>query len=66
MSEQHQIVGLAGGEPLPAARVGVRLRFPISGSPSPRWSRDLSARLVAELTGHAAVGHVRLNEIVQG
>ncbi len=66
MSEEHQIVGLARGEPLPAGRVGVCLRFPLSGSPSARWSRDLSARLALELTGRAAVGHVRLNEVVQG
>ncbi len=66
MSEEHQIVGLARGEPLPAGRVGVCLRFPLSGSPSARWSRDLSARLALELTGRAAVGHLRLNEVVQG
>jgi hypothetical protein len=66
MSEEHSIVGSAKGEPLPAGRVGVRLRIPLSGSPSRRWSRDLSARLTAELTGHAAVGHLRLNEVVQG
>ena len=66
MSEEHHIIGLARGEPLPAGRVGVRLRFPLSGSPSPSWSRNLSARLTLELTGHAAVGHLRLNEIVQG
>jgi hypothetical protein len=66
MSEEHQIVGLVRGEPLPAGRVGVCLRFPLSGSPSPRWSRDLSARLALELTGRAGVGHLRLNEIVQG
>jgi hypothetical protein len=66
MSEEHQIVGSVRGEPLPAGRVGVCLRFPLSGSPSPRWSRDLRARLALELTGHAAVGHLRLNEIVQG
>jgi hypothetical protein len=66
MSEEHQIVGLARGEPLPAGRVGVCLRFPLSSSPSPRWSRDLSARLALELTGRAAVGHLRLNAIVQG
>ena len=64
MSEEYQIIGLARGEPLPRGRVGVRLRFPLSGSPSPRWSRDLSARLVRELTGRPAVGHLRLNEIV--
>jgi len=66
MSEQHQIIGSARGEPLPAGRVGVCVRFPLSGSPSSRWSRDLSARLGLELTGRAAVGHLRLNEIVQG
>jgi hypothetical protein len=66
MSEEHSIAGSAKGEPLPAGRVGVRLRIPLSGSPSRRWSRDLSARLTTELTGHAAVGHLRLNEVVQG
>jgi hypothetical protein len=66
MSEEYSIVGSAEGEPLPAGRVGVRLRIPLSGSPSQRWSRDFSARLTAELAGHAAVGHLRLNEVVQG
>jgi hypothetical protein len=66
MSEEHNIVGSARGEPLPAGRVGIRLRIALSGSPSQRWSRDLSARLTLELTGHAAIGHLRLNEIVQG
>ena len=66
MFEEHRIVAEPSGEPLPVGRVGVRLRVPLSGSPSPRWSRDLSARLSNELTGHAAVGHLRLNDIVQG
>jgi hypothetical protein len=66
MFEAHRIVDRPSGEPLPVGRVGVRLRVPLSGSPSPRWSRDLSARLSNELTGHAAVGHLRLNDIVQG
>jgi hypothetical protein len=66
MSEAHQIVGLARGEPLPEGRVGVCLRFPLSGTPSARWSRDLTARLGRELTGRPAVGHLRLNQIVQG
>jgi hypothetical protein len=66
MTEQHRIVGVASGEPLPDGRVGVRVRIPLSGCPSPRWSRDLSARLANELVGHAAVGHLRLNDIVQG
>jgi hypothetical protein len=66
MSEEHCIIGLARGEPLPAGRVGVRVRFALSGSPSPRWSRDLRARLTLQLAGHSAVGHLRLNDVVQG
>src|SRR5215213_7116006 len=66
MTERHRIVGSATGEPLPDGRVGVRVRIPLSGSPSLRWSRDLSARLTNELVGHAAIGHLRLNQIVQG
>jgi len=66
MAEQHTIVGPARGEPLPVGRVGVRLRLPLSGAPSLRWSRDLSARLTAEFTGHPNVGHLALNDVVQG
>jgi hypothetical protein len=66
MSERHRIAAEARGEPLPAGRVGIRVRIPLSGCPSPRWSRDLSARLTNELVGHEAVGHLRLNDIVQG
>jgi hypothetical protein len=66
MSEHHRIAGEARGEPLPAGRVGIRVRIPLSGCPSRRWSRDLSARLTNELVGHDAVGHLRLNDIVHG
>jgi hypothetical protein len=66
MAEEHSIIGSAVGEPLPAGRVGVRLRIPLSGSPSRRWSRDLSARLTTEFTGHAAIGHLVLNDVVRG
>ena len=66
MAENHEIVAAAKGEALPAGRVGVRLRFPLSGSPSGRWSRDLSARLTTELTGRAHVGHLVLNDVVRG
>jgi hypothetical protein len=66
MSEQHRIVGEPHAEPLPEGRVGVRVRIALSGSPSRRWSLDLSARLVNELVGHRSVGHLRLNNIVQG
>src|SRR4051795_7057256 len=65
-TEQHRIVGPATGEPLSDRDVGVRVRIPLSGCPSQRWSRDLSARLTNELVGHPAVGHLRLNDIVQG
>jgi hypothetical protein len=53
MSETHHIAGNARGEPL-------------SGTPSPRWSRALGAHLANELTGHPAVGHLQLDEVVQG
>lgn len=67
MSEDHHIVGEPRGEPLPAGRVGIRVLVPLSGSPSRRWSRDLSARLTTELTGrHPAIGHLRLNDVVHG
>src|SRR3954453_10574089 len=65
MSEHHRIVDEARGEPL-GDRVGVRVRIRLSGCPSQRWSRDLSARLANELIGHPAVGHLRLNDLVQG
>ena len=66
MAEEHTIAGPAQGEPLPTGRVGVRLRIPLSGGPSRRWSRDLSARLTAEFSGHPNVGHLVLNDVVQG
>ena len=66
MTERHTIISEARGEPLPTGRVGARLYVPLSGSPSGRWSRDLSARLTTELAGRSAVGHLRLNDIVQG
>lgn len=66
MFEQHQIVSDARGESLPAGAVGVRVRFQLSGCPSSQWSRALRAHLSSELVDHAAVGHMRLNHIVQG
>jgi hypothetical protein len=66
MSETHHIAGAARGEPLPEGRVGARVCMPLSGTPSPRWSRALSAHLANELTGHPAVGHLQLDEVVQG
>jgi hypothetical protein len=66
VTETHHIAGTARGEPLPAGRVGARVRVPLSGAPSPRWSRALSAQLATALTGHAAIGHLRMDELVQG
>src|SRR3954447_10019321 len=66
MSETHHIAGAARGEPQPEGSVGARVRMPLSGTPSPRWARALSAHLANELTGHAAVGHLQLDEVVRG
>jgi hypothetical protein len=65
MSEHHQIVGDARGEPLPGS-IGVRVRIQLSGCPSSQWSSALRVNLSNELVGHAAVGHMRLNDLVQG
>ena len=68
MSEHYEIISQARGEPRPAGCVGVRVYVRLSGRPSRSWSRALGARLATELTGHTAVGHLRINitEIVQG
>jgi hypothetical protein len=66
MAEQHQITGPARGEPRSAHDVGACVRVPLDTAPSPRWARALTAQLSSGLTGHPAVGHLRLNGIVQG
>lgn len=66
MAETHHIVGPPRGEPLPAGRVGARIRVPLSGTPSADWSRVLTARLTAALTGHQAVGHLQLGGVIHG
>jgi hypothetical protein len=66
MPEKHRVAGPPRGEPLAAGRVGARVRIPLSGTPSPRWSRVLAARLSTALVGHPAVGHLGLEELVQG
>ena len=66
MSEQHHIVGPARGEPMPAAAVGARVHVPLSGTPGPHWSTVLAGQLVTALTGHPAVGHLRVEACVQG
>ena len=66
MSEHHQIVSDASGEPQATGSVGVRVRIRLSGCPSRRWSHALRSHLSKELVGHTSVGHIRLNGIVQG
>jgi len=41
------------------------VRIGLSGFPSERWSRALTSHLVNQLTGHPAVGHLRLKNIVR-
>jgi hypothetical protein len=66
MGEIHNIAGPPRAEPLPTGRVGARVRIPLTGTPSPRWSRVVTARLSAALSGHPAVGHLELSDLVQG
>src|SRR5215212_6668104 len=66
MSEKHELTGQVYGEPLAEGRVGARVRAPLTGTPSPRWSHALIGHLSGDLTGHAHIGHLRLGDIVQG
>jgi hypothetical protein len=66
MEERHHIAGPASGEPLPEGRVGARVRIPLSGTPSPEWSRVMTAHLTASLVNHGPVGHLCVSEAVQG
>ena len=66
MAESHRVAGPPRGEPLDAGRVGARVRIPLSGTPTARWSRVLTARLSTALMGHPAVGHLGLEGLVQG
>jgi hypothetical protein len=58
--------GSAKGEPQPAGTIGARVRIPLDTSPSPRWSDALACALSRGLLGHPAVGHLHLDNIVQG
>jgi hypothetical protein len=66
MTERHAIAGPARGETLSAGHVGARIRVPLDTAPTPRWSDAMAARLATSLSGHAAVGHLKLNQLVQG
>jgi hypothetical protein len=66
MYEEHHIAGAARGEPRAAHDVGVRVRVPLSGTPSARWSHVLCGHMTSELVGHPAVGHLHMRDAVQG
>ena len=66
MAETYEIAGPPRGEPLPRGQVGARIRIPLTGTPSPRWSQVMTARLTTALVGHPAVGHLELGSAIQG
>ena len=66
MGETHQMLGDVRGEPLGAGQVGARIRVPLTGTPGPHWSRAFTAYLMRELAGHGHIGHLQLNQVVQG
>lgn len=66
MAEQHFISGPARGEPMPDGEVGARVRIPLSGTPTARWSRVVEGRLTKALIGHPHVGHLHIRHLVRG
>jgi hypothetical protein len=66
MSESHQMTGEVQGDALPSGRVGARVVVSLTGTPGPRWSQVLTAHLTQDLTGHRAVGHLHVSDVVQG
>jgi hypothetical protein len=66
MAERHHMIGDVRGEPLAAGLVGARVRVPLTGAPGPHWSRAFAAHLVQDLVGHGHIGHLHLNQVVQG
>jgi hypothetical protein len=65
-AERHEITGAAHGAPLAAGREGAVVRLQLDSPPSPRWSRAFCGHLATGLTGHPAVGDLRLNQAIQG
>ena len=66
MAEHHDIAGTPRGEPLRQGRRGVRVRVPLTGMPTERWSRSLCAQLTLLLTGARPGRDLALEHIVQG
>jgi hypothetical protein len=66
MPEHHEITGPVRGAPRQADCVGACVRVSLDTAPTPRWSQALTVHLASGLTGHPAVGHMRLDHLVQG
>jgi len=66
MGERHVIAGAPRGEPLPAGDVGIRVRIPLSGTPSPHWAELFTSALTQGLIRHPGASRVRLKRVVQG
>jgi hypothetical protein len=66
MGETHHMIGEVHGEPLAAGLVGARIRVPLTGTPGPHWSRAFASYLMQDLAGHSHIGHLHLNQAVQG
>lgn len=66
MAEQHDIAGAPRGEPLREGRHGVRVRVPLTGTPSAHWSHVLSAQLHIRLSGRRTGRHLTLARVVHG
>jgi hypothetical protein len=66
MTEHHEIAGDGRGAARAAGSVGATVQIPLDAAPSKHWSHVLAVHLASELTGHPGVGHLRLNELIQG
>src|SRR4051794_20352611 len=66
MNETHAITRPARGGCPPPRPVGACVRLPLECAPTARWSEALAAHIASAVTGHPAVGHLRLNHLVHG
>jgi hypothetical protein len=66
MAEHHEITADAKGAARAAGCVGASVFIPLDAAPSKQWTRAMTVHLASELTGHPGVGHLRLNDVVQG
>ena len=66
MAEHHEIISDARGAARASGHVGATVVIALDTPPTKHWSRAMTVQLTAELTGHPGVGHLRLNDVVQG